>query len=120
MSGEPTVSFVGRAGQDADLRYTNSGRAVANISVAVTPRTKDGDNWVDKDTMWFSVSCWRNAEQIVEQVRKGDLLHITGKFGTRSYESKSGETRTDLTVDADTVGVVPTAPKGNKGQDDPW
>lgn len=121
MAGEPTINIRGRVGADPEVRVTQTGRSVANFSVAVTPRTKDGDEWVDKDTLWFQVSCWRNAEAVAERIGKGEMVIINGKLSTRTYETKNGEQRTDMTVDADEVGVVPTANKGSKQSDEaPW
>ena len=113
MAGEPTVTFTGRLGNDPEIHFTQSGRAVANCSVAVTPRTKDGDNWIDKDTLWFRVSLWRNAEPAVNELQKGDLVTVTGKLSHNLYESKDGGTKSSLEVDADFVGLIPTEKKTN-------
>lgn len=119
MAGEPTIQFTGRLGSDPDINFTQSGRAVANMSVAVTPRTKDGDAWVDKDTLWFRVSLWRNAEAAVNEFVKGDLVTVTGKFANNTYTTKEGELKTALEVDADFVGLIPTEKK-SAGTDVPW
>lgn len=108
---EPTITFQGRIGNDPQINFTQSGRAVANFSVAVTPRTKDGDKWVDKDTLWFRVSLWRNAEAAIDELEKGDLVTVSGKFANNSYTTKEGELKTSLEVDADHVGLIFTNPK---------
>jgi len=108
MAGEPTVIFTGRVGADPTISFTQSGRAVANLSVAVTPRTKDNDEWVDKETVWFRVSLWRNAEAAVEELLKGDLVTVTGKLAYVTYKAKDGSEKTALEVDADHIGVIPT------------
>lgn len=118
MAGEPTITVIGRLGNDPDIHFTQTGRAVANFSVACTPVTKDNDEWVEKDTMWYRVSLWKNSEEFIETVSKGSLVVVTGKLGQRTYETKDGETRTDATIDADVVGVVPT--KKKKQEDAPW
>lgn len=108
MANEPTISLTGRIGNDPQIGFTASGRSVANFSVAVTPRTKDGDTWIDKDTLWFRVSLWKNAEAAVEEIVKGDLVTITGKFANPTFTTKDGDTKTSLEIDADFVGVIPT------------
>lgn len=122
MAGEPTVTFTGRLGNDPDINYTKTGRAVANLNVAVTPSTKDGDTWVDKDTIWFKVSLWRNAEAAADEFVKGDLVSVAGKFAHASYTNKDGETKTSLEVDADYVGLIPTTKSGKKAEsaEAPW
>lgn len=117
MANEPTISLTGRLGNDPQIGFTGSGRAVANFSVAVTPRTKDGDNWIDKDTLWFRVSLWKNAEAAVEELVKGDYVAITGKFSNPSFTTKDGAEKTALEIDADFVGIIPT--KKTHGQPEP-
>lgn len=105
---EPTVQIVGRVGADPELKFTPAGKPVLNISVAQTARTKKNDEWVDGDTIWFRVSIWgSSAEATFEAVSKGSLVSIFGRLGQRSYETKTGEKRTDLTVEADTFAIVP-------------
>jgi single-strand DNA-binding protein len=111
MAGEPTITLVGRLGNDPEIHFTQTGRAVANFSVAVTPKTKDGDTWIDKDTLWFRVSLWRNAEAAVNELEKGDLVTISGKFANNTYTTKDGDTKTSLEIDADNVGLIFTEKK---------
>jgi single-strand DNA-binding protein len=118
MAGEPTVTFTGRLGNDPEINFTQTGRAVANLSVAVTPTTKDGDKWIDKDTIWFRVSLWRNAEAAVNEFVKGDLVTVAGKFAYTTYTTKEGATKTALEIDADYVGLIPTEKKTK--EDVPW
>ena len=113
MAGEPQITIVGRLGNDPDISFTQTGRAVANFSVAVTPRTKDGEAWVDKQTLWYRVSLWKNAEEFVDTATKGTLVGLSGKFLTHTYETKSGDTKTDLAIDADWVGIIPTRTKAD-------
>jgi single-strand DNA-binding protein len=120
MAGEPTVTFTGRLGNIPEINFTKTGRAVANLNVAVTPSTKDGDTWVDKDTIWFKVSLWRNAEAAADEFQKGDLVSVSGKFAHASYTNKDGETKTSLEVDADYVGLIPTLKKTKESTDAPW
>lgn len=118
MAGEPTVTLTGRIGNEPQINFTQTGRAVANISVAVTPSTKDGDKWIDKDTLWFRVALWRNAEAAVEELQKGDLVTVAGKLSQNTYTNKEGETKITLEIDADYVGLIPTTKK--QSEEAPW
>jgi single-strand DNA-binding protein len=70
--------------------------------------SKGDDGWKDLETTWFRVSVWgKPGESFMEVGRKGDLVTLAGRFSTRTYEAKDGTNRTDLTVDADSVGIVP-------------
>lgn len=119
MAGEPTVTITGRVGNDPDVNFTQAGKAIAKFSLACTPFAKDDTGWVEKDTIWFRVSLWKNAEEFVEAVTKGALVTVTGRLNQRSYETKAGESRTELTVDTDAVGVIPVKAKAPKAQEEP-
>jgi single-strand DNA-binding protein len=119
MAGEPTVSFVGRVAVDPTINFTQTGRAVANYKIAVTPTTKDNDQWVDKDTVWFNVSLWRGAEAAIDTIVKGAIVSVSGKLAEDHYVSKEGEKRTALVVDADVIGLVPRKAKA-QSEDTPW
>lgn len=107
MAGEPTITLIGRLGADPTINFTQTGRGVTSFSVAVTSKLKTDDGWIDKDTLWFRVSLWHNAEAAVDELRKGDLVCISGKL-TESKYMKDGVERTSLQIDTDHVGVVPT------------
>ncbi|RLA96355.1 MAG: single-stranded DNA-binding protein, partial [Deltaproteobacteria bacterium] len=81
------VSIIGRLGQDPELRYTPSGKAVARMSVAVNERY--GEN---EKTYWFPVICWNGLGETVSQyLHKGSKVAVSGRLTTRSYE-RDGET----------------------------
>lgn len=105
MSGEPLVTLCGSAGGDATLRFLGSGAAVAEWSLAVTPRVKKGDEWVDDDTVWYRCQAWRQlGEQASESITKGMRLLVHGRLKVRTWE-KDGATRTSLEVDVEHVGA---------------
>lgn len=102
---EPMITITGNCVGDVDLRFLPSGIAVANLTVAVTPRVKDGDAWKDGETMWFRLACWRQlAESVAESISKGTRVIASGRLSTRSYETKSGEKRTDMEIQVDSIG----------------
>lgn len=106
MAGEPQITVVGNATADAELRFLPSGVAVANFTVAATPRVKDGDEWKDGETAFFRVAVWRDmAEHVAESVKRGMRLVVTGRFKVRGYEVE-GQQRQSLEIDADEVGIA--------------
>jgi single-strand DNA-binding protein len=132
-----TITVIGNATDDAQLKYTPNGAAVASWTVAVTERVKDGDGWKDGSTTFFRCTAWREmAEFCAESIAKGMRLIVQGRFKTREYE-KDGQTRTSVEIDVDEVGpslryAVAQVKKmqrsgGQSGQqrqgsnfDDPW
>lgn len=108
MSGEPTITLTGRLGGEPKLNFSQSGKAVAAFSLGVTPSVKENDQWIKKETMWFNISLWKDAEGFVDRAKKGDLLLITGKFDTWEYTTKEGEKKLSLRVNADSVGFIMT------------
>ena len=122
------ISFTGNVGKDPELRFLPNGDAVCNMNVAVTPRTKKGDEWVDGDVLWYRVTAWRyRAEAVAEHVVKGSLVFVQGRFTLGSYE-KDGVTHAVAQVEADVVALVPKAQaKQQRGDappgqavDSPW
>jgi single-strand DNA-binding protein len=106
MAGEPVVTIVGNATGDAELRFLASGAAVANFTVAQTPRTKKGDEWEDGETMFVRCAAWRDlAEHVAESVKRGMRLVVTGRMHVRSYETNEGEKRTNIELTVDDVGA---------------
>jgi len=106
VTGEPVVTIVGNLGGDVELRFTPSGAAVANFTVASTPRTfnKQTNAWDDGETLWMRCSVWREAaENVAESLTKGARVVVTGRLKSRSYE-KDGQNRTSIEMDVDEVG----------------
>lgn len=140
MAGETTITIVGNLTADPELRFTPSGAAVANFTVASTPRTFDrqANEWKDGETLFMRCSIWRDAaENIAESLHRGTRVIVTGRLKSRSYETKEGEKRTVVELDVDEVGPslryasakVTKAERGGSGgfggqgggqQQDPW
>jgi single-strand DNA-binding protein len=101
------LSFDGNLTADPELRFTPSGAAVANFTVAHTPghfdRTKN--EWVDDETIFLRCSLWRDAaENVAESLVRGTAVVVSGRLQSRSYETKEGEKRTVLEVAVDNIG----------------
>lgn len=95
------VMLIGNLGKDAEQRFTQSGTAVANFTMATTRRVKKGDNWED-ETDWHNVVFW-NSEKIVEFLTKGKQVFVEGRLQTRSWEDQSGNKRYTTEVVAENL-----------------
>jgi single-strand DNA-binding protein len=101
-----TIFVVGNATDDAELRYTPSGVAVCNFSVAVNNRTKKGDEWVDGEPSFYRVAVWRDyGENVAETVKKGDQVLVYGRLMTRTWTDQEQQKHTSLDITADEVAV---------------
>lgn len=98
------MSIVGNLVSDPELRFTPSGAAVANFTVASTPRMfKDGD-WKDGDPLFMRCNIWRQpAENVVESLTRGMRVIVSGRLRQRSYD-KDGQKRTVIELEVDEVG----------------
>ncbi len=107
MAGETLITVVGNLTADPELRFTPSGAAVANFTVASTPRNFDRqtNEWKDGEAMFLSCSVWRQAaENVTESLQKGMRVIVQGRLKSRSYEAQDGSRRTVFEVDVDEVG----------------
>ncbi|MGB9377681.1 MAG: single-stranded DNA-binding protein [Mycobacteriales bacterium] len=107
MAGETIITVVGNLTADPELRFTPSGAAVANFTVASTPRTLDKttNEWKDGEALFLRCSVWRQAaENVAESLQRGMRVVVQGRLKQRSYETKEGEKRTVVELDVDEVG----------------
>jgi single-strand DNA-binding protein len=107
MAGETVITIIGNLTNDPELRFTPSGAAVANFTVASTPRTFDrqSNDWKDGETLFLRCSVWRDAaENVAESLQRGARVLVSGRLRSRSYETKEGEKRTVFELDVDEVG----------------
>lgn len=102
---EALVTFQGWVGNDVVFRQTSQG-PVANLRVGSTPRIKKKDGtWVDGQTSWFSVSCWRGlAEHVRDSIRKGEPVLVHGRLRTDVWQREDGNTSVSYVVEATCVG----------------
>src|SRR3954463_14759322 len=97
MAGETPITVVGNLTADPELRFTPSGAAVANFTVASTPRTFDRqtNEWKDGEALFLNCSVWRQAaENAAESLVRGMRGIVSGRLKARSYETREGEKRT--------------------------
>jgi single-strand DNA-binding protein len=107
MAGETTITVIGNLTNDPELRFTPAGHAVANFTIASTPRTfdKQTNEWVDGETLFLRSSLWREAaENVAESLTKGMRVIVSGRLKSRTYETKEGEKRTVVELEVDEIG----------------
>ena len=107
MSNEQFITIVGRLSQDPELRFTPSGAAVANLSIASNARKydKQSDSWKDETTTFWRCNAWRDlAENIAESLQKGAAVIAQGEIKSREWQDKEGNKRTSLEVEVSSVG----------------
>lgn len=122
MAGEGIITVVGRVKADPELKHVGANQTpVTNFSIAQQSRVKDKrtDQWTDGDTTWYDITAWREqAENIVDQVRKGDSVIVHGRLAARKFDKQDGSQGTSLTIQIDTIGLVisPFKPKATAQQ----
>ena len=107
MAGDTIITVVGNLTADPELRFTPSGAAVANFTVASTPRMFDrqSNEWKDGDALFMRCSIWREAaENVAESLTRGSRVIVTGRLKQRSYETREGEKRTVVELEVDEIG----------------
>ncbi len=138
MAGETIITVIGNLTGDPELRFTPSGAAVANFTVASTPRTFDrqSNEFKDGETLFLRCSVWREvAENVAESLHRGTRVIVSGRLKSRSWDDKeTGQKRTVIEMEVDEVGpslryattkVTKTQRGGGGGgfggsQEDPW
>jgi single-strand DNA-binding protein len=107
MASDNHTTITGNLAADPELRFTNTGIAVANLRVAVTQRIQDKDGtWRDGETSFHRVNVWRDqAQNLTDSLAKGDRVMVTGRLRQRAWETPEGERRSATEIDADEVGA---------------
>ncbi|SDP61058.1 single-strand DNA-binding protein [Actinopolyspora xinjiangensis] len=129
--GEPTTTVIGNTTSDPELRFTPNGAAVANFTVASTPRyyDKQAGEYKDGETLFLRCNIWRQAaENVAETLTRGMRVVVQGRLRQRSFETKEGEKRTVVEMEVDEVGPslryatarVTKATSGGGGSGDAW
>ena len=107
MAGETIITVIGNLTADPELRYTQNGRAVANMTIASTPRTfnRQTNEWEDGEALFLRASIWQDyAEHVAASLTKGSRVIASGRLKQRSYETKEGEKRTVFELEIDEIG----------------
>jgi single-strand DNA-binding protein len=133
MTGETTITIVGNLTADPELRFTSTGVAVLDFTVASTPRVYDRESgeWRDDRTLFLRCNLWRQAaENAARSLTKGTRVIVQGRLKQRSFETKEGDKRTVVELDVDAIGPelryasAKVSKVGRDGgaaaDDDPW
>jgi len=112
------VQLIGYVGQDPDIKYTGTGTAVANLSIATTESWKDKDGEQQERTEWHRLVAWKKLAEIIQQyVHKGSRIYVEGKLQTRSWDDEKSGTKkymTEIVIDQmlmlDNKGAQTSAP----------
>lgn len=149
MAGETIVTVVGNLTADPELRYTQNGAAVANFTIASTPRNFDraSNEWKDGEALFLRASVWREfAEHVASSLTKGMRVVAQGRLRQRSYQDRDGNNRTAIELEVDEIGPslryataqvtraqssgqaaggfgggnAPARPQASASVDDPW
>ena len=108
MAGDTVITIIGNLTGDPELRFTPSGAAVANFTVASTPRQFDRQTseWKDGETLFMRCSVWREAaENVAESLTRGTRVVVQGRLVSRSWEDKeTGQKRSVMEMQVDEVG----------------
>jgi single-strand DNA-binding protein len=107
MAGDTVITVIGNLTADPELRFTPSGAAVANFTVASTPRAFDkaSGEWKDGEALFMRCNIWRQAaENVAETLTRGARVIVSGRLKQRSYETREGEKRTVVELEVDEIG----------------
>jgi single-strand DNA-binding protein len=108
MAGETTLTVIGNLTADPDLRFTPNGVAVANFTVASTPRTFDRQSgeWKPGEALFLRCTVWREqAEHACETLSKGMRVIVCGRLVQRSYQTRDGDSRTSFELQVEEIGL---------------
>jgi single-strand DNA-binding protein len=107
MAGDTVITVIGNLTADPELRFTPAGAAVANFTVASTPRVFDrqSNEWKDGEALFLRCNIWREAaENVAESLTRGSRVIVSGRLKQRSYETREGEKRSVVELEVDEVG----------------
>ena len=102
---EAQITLAGNVGGDVRHRTVEGYGGVASFNLATTPRVRRDGSWVDGETTWFRVTCWRQlAERVRDSLRRGDAVVVVGRLRTERWTDELGNRRAGLLIEAVTVG----------------
>lgn len=100
-----SVTLIGNATRDPELRFTTGGRGIASFGLAVNRRWQQNGEW-QEEASFFNITCWGDlGENVSASVKKGSRVIVTGRLQQRSWETQDGEKRSVVEVNADDVGA---------------
>ncbi|HJX34042.1 MAG TPA: single-stranded DNA-binding protein [Desulfatiglandales bacterium] len=113
MASVNKVILVGNLGSDPEVRYTPSGRAVANFSLATTEKYTNKEGEKEERTEWHRIVAWARLGEICgEYLTKGSQVYIEGRIQTRSWEDRDGNKRYTTEIVAQAMQMLGGSKKG--------
>ena len=113
MAGVNKVILIGNLGRDPEIRYLDSGVAVANFSLATTENYKNKEGERVSQTEWHNIVLWRGLAEITEKwLKKGSSVFIEGRIRTRKWEDKDGNTKYNTEILADNMTMLGKKDRG--------
>jgi single-strand DNA-binding protein len=107
MAGVNKVILIGNLGKDPEVRYLDSGVAVANFSLATTENYKNKEGERISQTEWHNIVLWRGLAEVAEKwLKKGSSVYIEGKIRHRKWEDKEGNTRYTTEILGDNMTML--------------
>lgn len=104
------ITIIGNAGHEAELKFLKGAKgefALANFSIAETPREFKNGEWVSGETIWWKVSATGElAEACADSIQKGKKYLVEGELKPFEYQTKAGETKSGFEIRAKTVAAV--------------
>jgi single-strand DNA-binding protein len=107
VANDTVITVIGNLTADPELRFTQSGIAVASFTIASTPRMFDrqANEWKDGEALFLRCSIWRDAaENVAESLEKGTRVVAQGRLKQRSFTDREGQNRTSIELDVDEIG----------------
>lgn len=108
MSDLNTVTIIGRLTKDAEIKHTNSGTIVANLSIASNTRIKQNNEWVDKPNFFDATGFGARYERLAEYLTKGKRVGITGRLDYQSWETDQGAKRSRIGIIINDINLLGT------------
>ncbi len=114
-----SITVKGNVGSHPELKFVKENLALTTLSLAYTPRIQKNKEWIDGETMWFRVVQFGDkAEQLAENVKKGDTIIVQGNMRQTTFTGKDGLEKTSLEINATDIGIVPR--NKNKNEAPAW
>lgn len=111
------VILIGRLGADPDVRYTQTGDAIASFTLATSEGYKDKNGQYVDQTEWHTVKCWRKlAETVGEYVRKGHSLYVEGKLKTEKWQGEDGKDKYKTYILANEINMLSSKAQGEQSE----
>jgi single-strand DNA-binding protein len=101
------IVIKGNLGTDPELKFTKNNKAFVSFSLAYTPRVKQGEVWIDGETIWFRAVQWgEKSEILMDNLSKGDSVLIQGSWKPSTYTTKEGVEKTGLELNVTEIGKI--------------